>query len=168
MHSSTHSIGFTRQLRCYEKAHGNLFKAESIFNKDPYSEDDSSSALMCEVIPDYSENMRDSKKNCFSNPEIKFCPNSETTIDIAGIEPFSFPLYCNKCNRLISKRYEYLLHFSIIHRLLTTGWNYDEDINLLDEICSILNSSATNDDSQCFTKGQDDDPLFALYAPTNI
>ena len=55
MQAPIQRIGFTHQLCCYEKANGDLFRAESIFNKELYSEDDSSNKN--EVMSDSSEGL---------------------------------------------------------------------------------------------------------------
>ncbi|KAK8824431.1 hypothetical protein WA577_006828 [Blastocystis sp. JDR] len=141
--------GFTHQLCCYEKANGDLFRAESIFNKELYSEDDSSNKN--EVMSDSSEGLCTPTRPCsFSNPEVYFCPTPKRTIPISITPPFSFPLSCSSCNKLILQRYN----------LIVNGWKFDEDVNLLSRICTILDTPATND-TQDSNEDRNDDSLYS-------
>ena len=163
MQAPIQRIGFTHQLCCYEKANGDLFRAESIFNKELYSEDDSSNKN--EVMSDSSEGLCTPTRPCsFSNPEVYFCPTPKRTIPISITPPFSFPISCSSCNKLILQRYKCLFRRPLTRSLIVNGWKFDEDVNLLSRICTILDTPATND-TQDSNEDRNDDSLFARSCP---
>ena len=62
------------------------------------------------------------------------------------------------------QRYKCLFRRPLTRSLIVNGWKFDEDVNLLSRICTILDTPATND-TQDSNEDRNDDSLFARSCP---